>query len=218
MNLGQIRDIISAQLGDGYQRYFSAYLDVLINRGESFVAEYSHCLKGIFEHPTTEDQPDYNLNNIGGTGEGKTLAVTNVLYGEVTDADPATVTDWNRLALRDFWEQDKISNTWRTADADTPTVAIIWGHFLWLYPKPPRNGTWNLRVEVIKLPAEKTSDSDDLEVSEKYFDDIIHYVLAFINKDMRAIYAMQEILSKHKQEERGKKYYIKRQPNQNRWI
>jgi hypothetical protein len=61
---------------------------------------------------------------------------------------------------------------------DIPTIWYERAGVITVYPKPAKNITNGLKIEFLKTPAELTAMTDTLAVPDRYFNEVVNFVLA----------------------------------------
>jgi len=182
MTYKEAKDLLAMKNADpSYELLPEDYYGELINRGQEFVAECTHCIFTIFTHDSVKDQADYNLADCPTTSADRVFKVLNVIY------------DNDRLRIENLTQRDMESSSWRTASSGTPKRALIQGDWFILDP-PPDTSAKEIRVEVVRRPDVMTDDSDVLQIRSEYFDDLIAYCLACLTPNMSGIYTFRELL------------------------
>jgi len=188
MTFKQAKDLLAIRNQDPAFQIPEDYYGELINRGQDFVAECTHCIFSVFTHESVKDQADYNLADCPTTGADRVFAVLNAVY------------DNKRLRIENLTQRDMESSSWRTASSGTPTRAIIRGDWFILDPPPDTAGKI-LRIEVVRRPDVMTDDSDVLQIRSEYFDDMIAYCLMWLSGKMTDIYALRDKLKEQRGQE-----------------
>ena len=169
MTLRTLRDLVATKIDPTMTKVPSALIDKAINLAQDFIAKQTLCLRSVFETTTYAEQQVYNLADIGGIGKKRYIKILNVLF------------DSNRLKICESWELDRDNPGWRSAESGTPEYAVIFGHLLYLYPKPNSdNAGKTIQVEVIRLPDELVEDGDETMIPAEYHELLVDYAVKIL--------------------------------------
>lgn len=188
MTFKETRDLLALRNNDaGFIELFEGYYGEVVNRAHEWVAECTYCIFTVFVHDSVIGRADYNLADCPTTGADRVLKVLNVLF------------DLKQLKIKSFSQRDLEKLNWRTAAKGTSKIAVVRGN--WLVLDPPPDTVKEIQIEVIRRPDKLVNDNDRLAIRSEYFDDLIAYGMAFINRDMSSIFPLREALKRQREQE-----------------
>ena len=188
----QMRDTVAWKLRDKFLLQpgapHPAFLDALLNEGQTFVSEATYCNFAIVTEDGVLGQADYSLNT--GALENKDIfLVQRVLW----DNEKITITEQEIL--------DRDNSTWRTAVPGTPRYAAIdFPTWLVLYPKPDVNLTNGIKMLLFLEPTSMVNPADVCGVDNRYQRYVTEYAFNVLTNKFQDNELLKQILLK----ERGK--------------
>ena len=197
--LSQLRDTVAFKLRDRFLLQpgapHPAFLNALLNEGQTFVSEATYCNFAIVTETGVVDQADYSLNT-GVLQSMDIFLVQRVLW------------DNKKIIITEQEILDRDNSTWRTAASGTPLYAAIdFPAWLCLYPKPDADSANDVTgfVDIIKMllflePSPMLTDSSLCGIDNRYQRYIVEYAFNVLTNKFSDNEMLKQILLK----ERGK--------------